>query len=535
MRPLQRFIAMTCCAIVVCASLVRADNAGFAIAPKNARFAIDAYAIADMLEGEKGAAVRPMIEALAGKEALATFDFLARRCDAHGDLVAREVFAGRMAFFLVDMQDGPTWVFGIEGDDARCLRVTRLLGAKMLAPGRFESPTERLALRRVGGWLLIAPSGPVGEKLIAASAARVPVEDAANSLLGEPLLQNLLAVEAPVRVFMRHGAPMGGATTIALRGGASSIRAEVTGNYERLPFSMTTQRGALDAHLVRAFEDRAVMMVANPADGKPGTSDAFWMALLPEIAPSPAMRANFSGERVFAVGTAGSRDMPAMAFAWRVEDAEQAEADQEHYMRGLCCGLTRAIERPRPKPGGASAAETDAGEPAHSHAGEQADLAAHRCAELGPFADRYLGAPFKLGKSVLCWGTVATPCGGWQVYSSDPSWLAVVSERLSTASCDQVDERPKAGGVGFCDGPRAATLLRRWQPLAAAGDKDRVALGLAALSDTMERLGRVRFQYELPTPSTIRATVEIEPLGRLTGQPARTVETVRDAGSAKPR
>ena len=79
------------------------------------------------------------------------------------------------------------------------------------------------------------------------------------------------------------------------------------------------------------------------------------------------------------------------------------------------------------------------------------------------------------------------------------------------------------GGIGFCDGPRAAALLRRWKPLVAepqnAMKEDRVARGIGALAETIERLGRLRFEYESPGIGRLNATVDIEPLGSLPAQP----------------
>jgi hypothetical protein len=514
--------------IVAWASSASADNAGFALAPKESVLAVDARGISDLLDGPRGALVRPVLEAFAGSDALGTFDVLAKRANAPGEKVARDVFSGRIAFFLPSADPGAEWLLGFESDDQRCEHVLRMLSAKMSAPGRFESAGERLAMRRVGGWLLIAPSTERGRALIDESAVRVPVEDPATSLLGEPLMQDLLASDAPVRVFMRHAGSLGGATAIALRGAKLGFHAEVAGNYESAPFGLTPGRHALDAHLVRALEDRAVMVLSNPADGVPSKSDAFWVALLPEIVPPPAMRTNLAGERVLMIGMSADTPMPTLACAWRIEDAEQAKADQDHFMKGVCCALGRTVEQPR--------SDQKESDPARDRATAElaeAQIAERRCAELGPFADRYLGRPLKLGTSVLCWSTVETPCGGWQVYSSDPRWLADVTERLASSSCSG-DARPSVGGIGFCDGVRASAMLRRWQPLveprpdALTAPKapprpaanDRISRGILALSDMMERLGRVRFRYEMPSPTAIRAHFEVEPQGRL-GEPAR--------------
>lgn len=498
-----------------------ADNAGFALAPRDASMALDARGVNELLEGERGMLLRPLVEALAGEDALSTLDKLSKRSNATGEKVAREVFAGRIAFFLPE--GGSGWLLGFQSDDTRCEHLIRMFGAKMSAPGRFESAAERLAMRRVGGWLLVAPLSEGGRAAIDAAAARVPAEDTEKSLIGEPLVQRLLASEAPVRIFLRHGAPSGGATTLAMRGEKRGFRVELGGHYESPPMGLTPGRNALDAHLVRAFEDRAVMVLANAADGRPTKSDAFWLALLPELMPPPAMRSNLAGERVLLVGMSVDRPMPTLACAWRVEDAEQAEIDQDHFMRTVCCGLTRAVEQPKAsqgaKPEGAGAqpaARTVANEAASEAASQRV------CSELGPFADRYLGPTFKLGPSVLCWRTVTTPCGGWQVYSSDPRWLADVSERLAQDSCS-ADERPKVAGIGFCDGPRAAALLRRWQPLVAADGNERFKRGLAALSDMLDRLGRIRFRYEMPTPLQVEAQFDIEPLGQLQGRDAAKV------------
>lgn len=212
--------------------------------------------------------------------------------------------------------------------------------------------------------------------------------------------------------------------------------------------------------------------------------------------------------------------MPALACAWRIEDADQGTTDQDHFMRGVCCGLTRSVEVPRSdqKRTDGVALEQASPEPRI----EQAH-ASRVCAELGPFANRYLGAGFKLGESVLCWRTVETPCGGWQVYSSDPRWLSDVSDGLRESSCS-TEERSKAAGIGFCDGARAASLLRRWQPLVTADGNQRVARGLQAISAMLERLGRIRFRYELPTPSRVHAEFDLEPMGRLLTPARRAID-----------
>jgi hypothetical protein len=502
------FIVVAALALVAATVGARADNAGFAIAPKDAVLAIDARDLSELLEGDRGELMRPILESFAGDEAMATFGLLAKRANAPGEKVARDLFSGRIAFWMAESDADAGWLIGFESDDQSCEHLLKMVRARMIVPGRFESPTEHLAMRRVGGWLLVAPLGERGFARIDAAAARVPVEDATISLLGEPLMQTLLASDAPLRMFVRHGAPTGGGTTLAIRGEKRGFRVEVSGGYDAPPLGLAYGTESLDRQLARAFEDRAVLFLANPADGVPTRADGFWLSLVPELRPPPAMRANLSGERVLIVGRSETRPMPAIACAWRVEDPDQAVGDQDHLMRGVCCGITRSLED-----------RTGSDQPAVVPA-LPLQLEARRFQLLGAFLDRYLGQPFKMGESTLCWRTVSTPCGGWQVYSSDPLWLVAVSERLGASSCGE-EERPRASGIGFCDGPRAAALIRAWEPLVDPNGQGRLARGLASVSDMFERLGRIRFQYDMPAPQHLRATLEIEAPARLRESPER--------------
>lgn len=374
-------------------------------------------------------------------------------------------------------------------------------------------------MRRVGGWLLVAPSGTSASAFDGA-AARVADEAADGSLLGEPLVQGLLDSDAPLRVFLRHDLPVGGASSLAIRPSGGGLRIELDGRYDDPPGLLGEGKAPLDQQVVRAFEDNAALVIASPATGRVGASDAFWLALIPELAPSPALRANLSGDRLLAIGACKTHPMPSLAFAWRVEDAEQARVDQDLFMRSVCCGIVRAV---RPVPTSpdlkavAIAEEDSAADRMHR---EEVDATEPRkLADLGPFLERYLGAPLKLGSSVLCWETVTTPCGGWQVYASDVEWLGEVAKRLAAASCGG-EERTASTGVGFCDGPRAAILIRRWRPFASDDPADRVSRGLDAIAGTFERFGRIRFRYERPSLNRVRATIELEQPGMLAPKPA---------------
>lgn len=503
-------------------SRARADNAAFALAPRNAVIAIDARAASDVL-GVGGAALRPVLESIAGPQALATFDLLARRTNAQGGDAAREVFAGRVAFYLTDDgAGGYRWLFGVQADDERCERVLRMLNARMSAPQRFESALERLSFRRIGGWLLMTPS-EAADTVLDGAATRAVAEDAANSLLSEPLIQEFLASEAPVRIFMRHDAPVGGATLIGLTRVKESLRAEVRGTYEDSPLGSGSNPRPLDDGAVGSLESLAAFAVTNPADGSPSVSDAFWLALVPEFRLSPAMKANLAGERLVAVGPSRDPARPAVAFAWKVDDARQGEADQDAYMRGVCCGLLRAAETAQDPAFANSPNHTERLRNAARHMTDPERATSRSCDALGPFIDRYLGTPFKLGGSELHWMTVETPCGGWQIYATDTDWMSAVAGQLRGNSCGE-GERAKATGVGFCDGPRAAAMVRNWRPLVVDGQAgaERISRGLDALARAVEGLGRMRFRYQTPGPHRVEAILEIDPAVRAVGPPTAT-------------
>lgn len=500
--------------VLAFASATSADNAGLALAPRDATVAFDARGLATILDGESGEAIRPIVGSVAGRDALRRLEALARRANAETDVLAREVFSGRIAFHLgsQDGADAAPWMIGVEADDHRCERVLKALGARIVAPGRYASAREDLVARRTGGWLLLMPTGS-DERLFDRAEARIVREDPEHSLLGEPLVQPLLGSDAPIRIFIRHAAPIGGATIVSLRpsrpadGRGAMLEADVRGDYLRSPFGGPVEPARIDARVTAAFEDRAAFVVASPADGRVSSTDAFWLALVPEFAPSPAMRANLSGQRVVAIGDHPERSIPSMAMAWRVEDAEQGRADQEALMRGVCCGLQRAAELPPDAVGAAPLSEPVAG------AGDGG--ASHCTPLLGPFLDRHLGAPMRLGGACLCWTTRTTRCGGWQVFASDDAWLDAASDRLGETPCDPAPEAREVAGLGFCDGPRAASIIRRWRPLAGDAPDDRVALGLEAVAEALSHLGRVRFEYTLPSPHRIEAVLRLEPRARL--------------------
>ncbi len=506
-----------------------ADNAGFALAPKSAQFALDARGMAEVL-GPEDSALRPALEVLVGDEALQTFDRLARRGNAAADAVAREIFEGRIALYIVDDARGrPQWMFGVEADDARCERVLKLFDARMQGPGRFVAVAEGLLMRRVGGWLLVTPASH-GEAALDAAARRVLAEDAGLSLLGEPLMQRFLADESPVRLFIRHDAPLGGATTVALSRGAAGLRATLVGEYDAPPLAPPAKRLELDAAMLARLEQGAAMVLVHPTEGTAEGIGPIWFTLVPELRVSPAMRANLLGERVIAVGAARDGAMPAIAMAWRVDDAEQGRIDQDLYMQGVCCGCERALETEGAKPSGSPRPVVVEA----PQAGASAAMGApqRECEVVGPFLDRYLGKPFKLGASVLVWSTVETSCGGWQVYANDRAWLEAVSERLQGDPCEQ-GAKAVAAGLGYCDGTRMGALLRSWKPLSAqapAAREDRVTRGVAALAEALERLGRMRFRYDFAGGRTIRAEIEFDERAR----PAATTKVAPAPRGVRP-
>jgi hypothetical protein len=289
----------------------------------------------------------------------------------------------------------------------------------------------------------------------------------------------------------------------------------------------------LDERLVSTFDDSAVLVLVNPTDGRPSGSDAFWLGLVPELAASPAMRSNLAGERLLAIGVSNRNNLvrPAIALAWRVEDAVQADAEQDLFMHNVCCGMVRALE-PKCQNSTAGALTTQPEtSPETSPARalpEPHTTGARTCEALGPFADRYLGTSFKLGNSVLCWSTVSTECGGWQVYASDERWLEIVGSKLKSHP-RTAEPLPPAAGFGSCDGRRAAKLIRAWQPLVEGKGPGvaRLQRGLEAVAIALEGVGKVSFRYETPSANALRATVDIVQAPRAPAAPDAATESRR--------
>ncbi|MFZ9916531.1 MAG: hypothetical protein ACO3IB_14525, partial [Phycisphaerales bacterium] len=172
---------VACIATMVPSSRLAADNAGFALAPKGAVFALDARGAADMLVDGQGGVVRPVLEAIAGAQVLKTFDVLAQRSGTLPDRAARDVFSGRVAFFVPEGGDATRWMLALEADDARCQRVLGMFGARMTSPGRFEAPAESMSMRRAGGWLLLSPTAPEVEQALDLAQSRIAQEAPARS------------------------------------------------------------------------------------------------------------------------------------------------------------------------------------------------------------------------------------------------------------------------------------------------------------------------------------------------------------------
>ncbi|MSR40681.1 MAG: hypothetical protein EXS10_02115 [Phycisphaerales bacterium] len=379
------------------------------------------------------------------------------------------------------MLAGEGWALAVDAGPAGNRALLHSLGAQLVSPGVFEIKSQDAVARTCNGWLLFAPRDFASERIANALIAMLPMQDAA------------LPPEVGLRVGIRHILPTGGATAISVTTREGKLVVSVEGQYKKSPLGAAELGAKLDGAIISKFEGAACVALAQPCDGVPSAGQAFWIAVLPELLPPPAMRANLSGEKLFVVGRGCAKGAPSVACCVRVDDFDQAVEDQRTYMMRVESGIIRSISG-----GGGMENGTGSG-----------SVGAAPRPLLGRFIEQQFGRAIRLGSMSLCWRTVPTPCGGWQVYASDPTWLDSVSGELERAGCPE-GVCTVAAGAGFVDGPRAAALLRAWKPLQRADAAEQSA-GMDALASLIEGIGVVRFRYSIPQEGRVSAELLIEP------------------------
>ncbi len=382
------------------------------------------------------------------------------------------------------MLAGDGWALGVDAGPAGNRALLQSLGAQLASPGVYEIKSQGAQARTRNGWLVISPRDIASEQVATALFAMLPMQDAA------------LPPEVGLRIGLRHGPPNRGATAISVTTADRQLVVAIEGQYKQSPIGELQPSAPLSRAVVSKFERAGCAAIVQPCDGLPSAKQAFWVAVLPEVLPPPAMRANLSGEKLYVVGRGCQRGSPSLACCVRVDDYEQGSQDQRAYMMRIESGIIRSLS------GGAGVENGVAG-------GGGADRPL-----LGRFLEQQFGPALKLAPMALCWRTVPTPCGGWQVYASDSAWLESVCGELESAGCPQGTTELNAG-IGFIDGPHAGAILREWRPL-ARNEGEQGNPGIDALASLLEGLGMVRFRYATPQDGRVTAELRIDPPSALT-------------------
>lgn len=428
--------------------------------------------------------IKTVVRGVLGSRAFESLgELFASSGDGHSALTA--ALDGRIILLV-----GDSWALGVDAGAAGNRALLHSLGAQLASPGVYEIKSQGAQARMRDGWLVIAPHDIASEQVAGALFAMLPMQDAA------------LPPEVGLRIGLRHGAPNRGATAISVTTVDQQLLVAIEGQYKQSPLGDAQASAKLNTAVVGRFGKAACAAIAQPCDGLPSAKQAFWIAVLPELLPPPAMRANLSGEKLYVVGRGCPKGAPSVACCMRIDDFEQGSQDQRAYMMRIESGIVRSLS-------GGIGVENGVG-------GGGGGLRPLSRPLLGRFLEQQFGSALKLGSMSLCWRTVPTPCGGWQVYASDAPWLESVCGELESAGCPQTSVELTAG-TGFIDGPQACSILRTWKPLASDDDPDG-NVGIEALASLLDGLGVVHFRYALPQEGRVSAELRIEPPSAVTAR-----------------
>lgn len=416
--------------------------------------------------------------------------------------------------------------------------VVRALRGTIEPSGRFEVPEEHLRLAYRAPWLAIGPARERGKGAVAMASRPVSLFDDLAERWTAPLAPAVRQGEGEARSLAESLAARGltslpgGRLTAAFRigspfDGVGSLGADIDGGSLRATF-----RGAfpqpplpglksttLDVSLLARFKDRAILACVDPVRTEVRPDDAPLVALLPELVPHGAFRANLGEFRLVVVGeTVGDAlRAPAVAVAYPVCDAEQAREDQDALMKAAFAGINERLARPR---------GITLSEPVVPAEGA-------RVARIGPLLadltdDHPLVRSWCVSWEVVKESMPESPHAGadgarrcrraWQVYATDTDWLAAVHGTLADGARGGGGERVQAAHAGCACGGRLAVHLRSWSNEAAAfagpdakqGDVEEFKAGVELIASIAERFGPMRWTLDAPDACTITLELEAE-------------------------
>ena len=205
---------------------------------------------------------------------------------------------------------GSQWIHAARWSNASKLQSRlRRAEARPLGFGRFRFAAERIDLAIAGDWVLLAPTGSpwldgASERAVIASAA---------AATDEP---------ARIRVRLRHDAPTGGATRLALTPlGPTEASIEIDGRYDASPLPART-RGRVDARLIPSLRGRVAVAMLESGVGVLDQTLIRLSAQMPELMPPPQVRRSLATRRLVVldgetvrIPKIGLIEVPAMCIA----------------------------------------------------------------------------------------------------------------------------------------------------------------------------------------------------------------------------
>jgi hypothetical protein len=427
-----------------------------AAAPPDVRLMLRVRDAAALRNDAAWAAVRDAVGKVAGDRMLTVaWGALAEATDMDGGGLF-DALAGRDATYFERRSDaGVEWAMVTAMDQATYDRLVERLKPAMEGGGRvgFGAQGVRAAWR--DPYLAVGPAGSPAllDQVVERLSAAAPAEGATPlATLADNAEVGIARAWPAGRIeLVVNSSSSGRGTTVAsatLDGGAMALRHR--SRFERPPIHVAPGAPA-DLGLLAPFAgDSLAVFAMNPWRGELDPAEPV-DALLLEGKLTDEMRANMGARQVLVVGErtiseAGMR-APSLGLAFEVRDAVLAEKHWDDWARRFVESLAARAQLEAP-------------------ARPSAAAGAPREARVGELMAKALGDhPLARGMDV-CWVTLPTPDGAWQILATDRALLDRMMDRMTKVRRDpDPAEWHEAGRVR---GAAVADHLRSWTSQASA-------------------------------------------------------------------
>lgn len=374
------------------------------------------------------------------------------------------------------------------------------LGSRPMGGGRYQLPVAGLEVVLLDRWFVLGPAGsPWLDE--AADRARIEIFDAAP-----PALRQLVDELAPaaVEVVVKHPAPMGGVTAIAVHPrGVNTARLELAGRYDASPLPIRPT-GSLEADVVARFDGRVACAVVESGIGLLDPLMAQAATRHPDLVPDAALRRRFAARRLLVldgeavtVPKLGIIEVPAACIAVPVADPiASAARSLDGPVDAWISAAGRSIRRTW------TAAEATVTR-------TRGDEIRHLPLEPG-LLEATDGHPMALAAS-LNWTVHEGPrCGTWFVAGTSPGLVRRVITTLDETTTSRLDEPLAMAGVA--SPARLSMQIAELGALRIAGGDaaaDADAGAFAAAARILDRIERITWRTSRQDDRRLRATAEM--------------------------